>query len=58
MRLDGGTWRLGVHHVAQQALTLAQHDLRANQVSVTEHYDGKLPAVEADAMQLQQVVLN
>jgi signal transduction histidine kinase len=50
--------RVAIHHVAQQALTLAHHDLQANQVSVTEHYEGKLPAVEADAMQLQQVVLN
>jgi signal transduction histidine kinase len=49
---------VAIDHVAQQALTLAHHDLQVNQVSVTADYDGKLPAIEADPMQLQQVVLN
>jgi signal transduction histidine kinase len=49
---------VAIDHIAQQALTLANHDLQVNQVSVTAQYDGKLPPVEADSMQLQQVVLN
>ena len=49
---------VAIHHVAQQALTLAHHDLQVSQVSVTTDYDGKLPPIEADPMQLQQVVLN
>jgi signal transduction histidine kinase len=47
-----------IDHVAQQALTLAQHDLQVNQVSVRTDYHGKLPTIEADPIQLQQVVLN
>jgi C4-dicarboxylate-specific signal transduction histidine kinase len=47
-----------IDHVVQQALTLAQHDLQVSQVSVTAEYNGKLLAIEADPIQLQQVVLN
>ena len=47
-----------IDHVVQQALTLASHDLQVNQVSVTADYHGKLPSIEADPVQLQQVVLN
>jgi signal transduction histidine kinase len=47
-----------IDQVAQQALTLVQHDLQVNQVSVTADYHGKLPAIEADPIQLQQVILN
>lgn len=49
---------IAIDHVAQQALTLAHHDLQVNQVSVSADYHGKLPAIKADPMQLQQVVLN
>jgi len=47
-----------IDHIARQALVLAQRDLQINQVSVTADYHGKLPAMEADPIQLQQVVLN
>jgi signal transduction histidine kinase len=49
---------IAIDQVVQQALTLARHDLQVNQVSVTADYHGKLPAIEADPIQLQQVVLN
>jgi signal transduction histidine kinase len=49
---------IAIDQVAQQALALAHHDLQVNQVSVTADYHGNLPAIEADPVQIQQVVLN
>jgi signal transduction histidine kinase len=47
-----------IDRVVQQALILAQHDLQVNQITVTADYHGKLPVIEADPIQLQQVILN
>jgi signal transduction histidine kinase len=52
------TARVVVDEVARQALTLAQHDLQINQVSVEADYHGDLAAIEGDPIQLQQVILN
>jgi len=44
--------------VAREVLLLVQQDIQANRISVaTDHPDG-LPAVYADRIQLQQVILN
>lgn len=47
-----------INEVVQQVLTLASHDLQVNHVSVTAEYRGGLPAIQADAIQIQQVLLN
>ena len=47
-----------IDQVVQHVLTLASHDLQVNQVAVTAEYDSNLPSIEADPIQLQQVVLN
>ena len=39
-------------------LRLLQHDLQINEVSVTTEFQGNLPEVHLDGMQLQQVLLN
>ena len=44
--------------VAREVLGLLQHDLQANQVAIATEYDGSLPPVRADHVQLQQIVLN
>jgi signal transduction histidine kinase len=47
-----------VEDVARQVLELLEHDLRINNVKVVTDFGDKLPLVEADPTQLQQVVLN
>ena len=44
--------------VGQLALRLLKHDLQINDVSVTTEFQGNLPEVRLDAMELQQVLLN
>lgn len=44
--------------VGQLVLGLLRHDLQINQVSVTTEFEGNLPAVQLDGMELQQVLLN
>ena len=44
--------------VAREVLGLLKHDLQANQVAIATEYDGSLPPVRADHVQLQQIVLN
>jgi len=50
--------RVVPEQLVRQALDLVQHDLQMNQVSVTADFTGDLPAIEADPVQLQQVILN
>jgi len=40
------------------ALRLLRHDLQINEVSVTTEFQGSLPEVRIDGMELQQVLLN
>jgi signal transduction histidine kinase len=42
----------------QLALRLLKHDLQINEVSVTTEFQGNLPEVQIDGMELQQVLLN
>ncbi|HKV80255.1 MAG TPA: PAS domain S-box protein [Candidatus Sulfotelmatobacter sp.] len=49
---------LDINSVIQEVLALAGHDLQNNQVSVDCHLTEKLPHVQADRVQLQQVLLN
>lgn len=42
----------------QLALRLLKHDLQINEVSVTTEFQGNLPDVELDGMELQQILLN
>ena len=44
--------------VGQLALRLLKHDLQINEVSVTTEFQGNLPEVELNGMELQQVLLN
>jgi signal transduction histidine kinase len=44
--------------VAQLALRLLKHDLQVNEISVTTEFQGDLPEVQIDGMELQQVLLN
>ncbi len=44
--------------VARLALRLLRHDLRVNQIAVTTEFQGNLPEVRSDAIELQQVLLN
>ena len=44
--------------VARQVLSLVQHDLQVNGISVTTEYQENLPQIQADQAQLQQVILN
>jgi len=44
--------------VGQLALRLLKHDLQINEISVTTAFQGNLPDVQMDAMELQQVFLN
>jgi signal transduction histidine kinase len=44
--------------VGQLALRLLKHDLQINEVSVATEFQGSLPAVQIDGMELQQVLLN
>ncbi len=44
--------------VGQLALRLLKHDLQINGVSVTAEFQGNLPEVQLDGMELQQVLLN
>jgi len=44
--------------VGQLALRLLKHDLQINEVSVTAEFQGDLPEVQIDGMELQQVLLN
>jgi signal transduction histidine kinase len=48
----------GAEDVMQLALRLLKHDLQINEVSVTTEFQGNLPSVQIDGMQLQQVLLN
>jgi signal transduction histidine kinase len=47
-----------LNDASRQVMRLAQHDLLANGISVTAVYQDNLPALCADYMQLQQVILN
>jgi C4-dicarboxylate-specific signal transduction histidine kinase len=42
----------------QLALRLLKHDLQINEVSVTTEFQGNLPDVQLDGMELQQILLN
>jgi signal transduction histidine kinase len=44
--------------VGQLVLRLLRHDLQVNEVSVTTEFQGNLPEVQLDGMELQQVLLN
>jgi signal transduction histidine kinase len=47
-----------INDAARQALHLVQHDLKINDVSVSAEFRNDLPQIFADAVQLQQVILN
>ena len=44
--------------VGELALRLLKHDLQINQISVTTEFQGNLPDVQLDGMELQQILLN
>jgi signal transduction histidine kinase len=50
--------RTGAEDVARLALRLLKHDLQINEVSVTTEFQGNLPDVQLDGMELQQILLN
>jgi signal transduction histidine kinase len=47
-----------INDVTREALALAQHELDANDVTLTIEYQENIPAIAADRTQLQQVFLN
>ena len=48
----------GAEDVAWLALRLLKHDLQINEVSVITEFQGNLPDVELDSLELQQILLN
>jgi hypothetical protein len=48
----------GAEDVARLALRLLKHDLQINEVAVTTEFQGNLPDVQLDGMELQQILLN
>src|SRR6516165_4706695 len=51
-------YELDINNVIQEVLVLAGHELQNNQVLVDCHLTETLPHVQADRVQLQQVLLN
>lgn len=47
-----------LNQLIREVLTLAQHDLRKHEVSLQLNLDEGLPPVQADAIQIQQVLMN
>jgi signal transduction histidine kinase len=47
-----------VEDVGQVVLRLLKHDLQINEVSVTTEFQGNLPEVQLEGMELQQILLN
>jgi C4-dicarboxylate-specific signal transduction histidine kinase len=50
--------RTNAEDVARLALRLLRHDLQINEISVATEFQGNLPDVQLDGMELQQVLLN
>ena len=50
--------RTSAEDVGELALRLLKHDLQLNEVSVTTEFQGNLPDVQLDGMELQQILLN
>jgi signal transduction histidine kinase len=57
-RTDQQRSAIKISDIAEQILTLLEHDLKTNKIEVSSEYQDDLPQVRADRMQLQQVVLN
>lgn len=47
-----------INEVVEAALTIVDHQLTINNVSIEKEYDPELPAIEVSANQLQQVIIN
>lgn len=47
-----------LNDIIRETLSLVQHNLMLDGISVTTKYDGKLPQITADHTQIQQVILN
>lgn len=47
-----------INEVVEAALTIVDHQLTINNVSIEKEYDPDLPSIEASANQLQQVIIN
>jgi signal transduction histidine kinase len=50
--------RTSAEDVGRLALRLLKHDLQINEISVATEFQGNLPDVQLDGMELQQVLLN
>jgi len=50
--------RTNAEDVARLALRLLRHDLQINEISVATEFQGNLPDVQLDGMEIQQVLLN
>jgi signal transduction histidine kinase len=50
--------RVNLNDIVERTLALRSHELRQRRISVRLVLDPRLPATEADAMRLQQVLLN
>lgn len=49
---------IDINEAAREVVARLSSELRANRVTVLQVFDGNLPAVSADRVQLQQVILN
>jgi signal transduction histidine kinase len=47
-----------INDIVLETLTLVQHDLQVDGISVTAEYQNDLPQIHADRMQMQLVILN
>jgi PAS domain S-box-containing protein len=49
---------LDVNDAVQEVLALTRHELERHRIAIQTEFDGLLPAILADRIQLQQVILN
>ncbi|MFT3929782.1 MAG: response regulator [Spongiibacteraceae bacterium] len=55
---DAGRSRTDINELLQEVVTLAEVDSRINDVPIHLEFEGRLPAVAVDVVQVQQVALN
>lgn len=55
---DIGRCRMDINHLLQEVIALAEVDSRISDVSIHFEFEGGLPAVNVDVVQIQQVALN
>ena len=55
---DAGRTRVDINELLQEVVTLAEVDSRINDVPIHLEFEGHLPSIDVDVVQIQQVALN